>query len=1011
MAHLEMTSVAQQIETLFDAGSMTGLTDAQLLERFNFRRDACGEAAFAELVTRHGPMVLGVCTQLLDDRHQAEDAFQATFLVLARKARSISRSDRLGNWLYGVALRTARSARGRLARRRRHEEVSAMNQPGSHIGAEPTVPPAEEAIMAREHARLLHAEIARLPDAFRSPVVLCYLEGLSVNEAALRLQLSDGTVRSRMARAREKLRRALVRRGIVAPAAALVSLLDVRPAQASVSSALFNLTTRAAIHFAAGSGVREAVSASTAALAQEVLRSMLVQKVMVVALAIVFLVAAAGSAGLVARSLAPRSEPDKRSSDPSSSRVTFGSAVSPPQVVATPTTPPSAARTLRVVVLDPSGKPISGARVKSGIWTVEKDFKHNRDYETDASGAALIELPKTFTIVRLWTSKQSFVSMFAHWEENDLASGKRIPDVYPVRLERGVSASGRIVDENDKPIAGAKVQVTTQHEDLAPARADTRTRYNSWLAIGANAAVTDAHGRWRINDVPNHPKVELTLLVTHPGYVSDENWGQTQRACAITTAMLLNGTATLKLKAGAIVQGRVTDSAGNPVAGAIVVKGDDPYFGSTPSEFQTDAEGRFRLPALASQPTALTVIAPGWAPQERLVKVHPGLPAQDFRMERGKPVRLRVVDTAGKPVPNANVNIRGWKGRQALHNHDHPNVRDTKIPRRTDSNGVWEWTWSPESPVELAISAVGFANQELQLAGGQPERTIALKSEHRVTGRVTDAATGQSIPAFTVIPVDVFRKDWFVAEPNNSKPGKDGHLDYLATRADIPIRVRVEAMGYRAMDGPVFRLGDDGARTQDFRLQPSPPRSGLIVDAAGRPAPNVVRHWRRPRRMRVSGRTRLTASQRPTHRDASRSPIRANCGELLRDQTRVSPSANSRPIATMRERSSCNLMRRSAVSSAMPAGPCKVRTSCSKSFALAAPRNRSSTTMRLPRSPARTAGLSSRAFLRSRSACGSLSDRGKTRRFVPDRTCLSISSRARASSSTWEMLVPSLPVR
>ena len=220
MAHLEMTSVAQQIETLFDAGSMTGLTDAQLLERFNFRRDACGEAAFAELVTRHGPMVLGVCTQLLDDRHQAEDAFQATFLVLARKARSISRSDRLGNWLYGVALRTARCARGRLARRRRHEEVSAMNQPGSHIGAEPTVPPAEEAIMAREHARLLHAEIARLPDAFRSPVVLCYLEGLSVNEAALRLQLSDGTVRSRMARAREKLRRALVRRGIVAPAAA-----------------------------------------------------------------------------------------------------------------------------------------------------------------------------------------------------------------------------------------------------------------------------------------------------------------------------------------------------------------------------------------------------------------------------------------------------------------------------------------------------------------------------------------------------------------------------------------------------------------------------------------------------------------------------------------------------------------------------------------------------------------------------------------------------------------------
>ncbi len=151
----EMTSVTRQIETLFDGGSMIGLTDAQLLERFNFRRDARGEAAFAELVSRHGPMVLGVCHQLLDDRHHAEDAFQATFLVLARKARSISRSERLGNWLYGVALRTARCARRRLARRRKHEEVGMMVHSGSDIDAEPAVPPAEEAIMAHDQAKVL----------------------------------------------------------------------------------------------------------------------------------------------------------------------------------------------------------------------------------------------------------------------------------------------------------------------------------------------------------------------------------------------------------------------------------------------------------------------------------------------------------------------------------------------------------------------------------------------------------------------------------------------------------------------------------------------------------------------------------------------------------------------------------------------------------------------------------------------------------------------------------------
>jgi DNA-directed RNA polymerase specialized sigma24 family protein len=118
MAHPDKGSVAKQMGTLFEGGAVAGLTDRQLLERFNSHRDAAGEAAFAALVSRHGPTVLCVCRQLLDDGHLAEDAFQATFLVLARKARAIRNSDRLGNWLYGVAFRTARCARQRLARRR-----------------------------------------------------------------------------------------------------------------------------------------------------------------------------------------------------------------------------------------------------------------------------------------------------------------------------------------------------------------------------------------------------------------------------------------------------------------------------------------------------------------------------------------------------------------------------------------------------------------------------------------------------------------------------------------------------------------------------------------------------------------------------------------------------------------------------------------------------------------------------------------------------------------------------
>src|SRR5215469_6479590 len=123
MGNTMTTSVARQIESLFGGGSVAGLSDRQLIERFVAGRDSlAAEAAFAAIVGRHGPMVLGVCRQILGDGHDAEDAFQAIFLVLARKARSIRDPDLLGNWLYGVALRSARSAKIRLDRQRQREE-------------------------------------------------------------------------------------------------------------------------------------------------------------------------------------------------------------------------------------------------------------------------------------------------------------------------------------------------------------------------------------------------------------------------------------------------------------------------------------------------------------------------------------------------------------------------------------------------------------------------------------------------------------------------------------------------------------------------------------------------------------------------------------------------------------------------------------------------------------------------------------------------------------------------
>ena len=203
MAQAAAGSIVRQVESLFEGGSMTGLTDAQLLQRFIARRDAAGEAAFAALVARHGPMVLNICLQSLGDRQHAEDAFQAVFLVLAHKARSIRDPNLLGAWLYGVSLRTARKAKLRLCRQENREESIGVYGLDSQLLVSATVPPADEPAMAREQAEILHDEIDRLPKPFRTAVVLCYFEGLALDEAARRLRWPAGTFRSRLARARE----------------------------------------------------------------------------------------------------------------------------------------------------------------------------------------------------------------------------------------------------------------------------------------------------------------------------------------------------------------------------------------------------------------------------------------------------------------------------------------------------------------------------------------------------------------------------------------------------------------------------------------------------------------------------------------------------------------------------------------------------------------------------------------------------------------------------------------
>jgi RNA polymerase sigma factor (sigma-70 family) len=290
-------TVLPQLQRIFHGGTLAGMTDGQLLERFAARND---EAAFEALLARHGPLVLTVCRNLLRDRDDVEDAFQATLLVLVRKAGSIRLEASLGPWIYSVAYRVAIRARAnRILRTSRENTVADLD---------PQAPSGD--LDGHDVSPLLHDELARLPERLRAPIVLCYLQGLTHESAAEQLCWPVGTVRSRMARARTLLRERLTRKGVALSAGFLIGSSRQTNA-AMIPRVLADETTQAAMRVAAGqAAVAGVLSTRAAALMEGVLMAMKLTKLK--AVATVALVPGFVLVGWVALAVqAPGHEPDR----------------------------------------------------------------------------------------------------------------------------------------------------------------------------------------------------------------------------------------------------------------------------------------------------------------------------------------------------------------------------------------------------------------------------------------------------------------------------------------------------------------------------------------------------------------------------------------------------------------------------------------------------------------------------------------------------------------------------
>ncbi len=274
MPSVNQGALVESIQRLFESGTTASLPEHQLLDRFRTRGD---ESAFEAIVHRHGRMVIGVCRHVLDDEHDVEDAFQATFLILVKKARSIRDREVLGSWLYGVARRVAARARADSRRRRSRERIGLeeIDMPDHR----------DDGIQSNELRAILDSELDGLPTRFRAPLILCDIEGQTHEQAAVELRCPVGTVKSRLARGRERLRSRLIRRGFATTLLTHGPMLASDPMSA-VSVKLLAQTVRAATHLATrGALTAGSVTAQAALLTEGIIRTMAMTKLKIALIA------------------------------------------------------------------------------------------------------------------------------------------------------------------------------------------------------------------------------------------------------------------------------------------------------------------------------------------------------------------------------------------------------------------------------------------------------------------------------------------------------------------------------------------------------------------------------------------------------------------------------------------------------------------------------------------------------------------------------------------------------
>jgi RNA polymerase sigma factor (sigma-70 family) len=677
MATAALTGVLQHLRTMVHAKAYEETSDRRLLEVFFQERE---EAAFITVLKRHGPMVFQVCRRVLGNPQDAEDVFQATFLLLARKAGTIRKPESLASWLHGVAHRLALQANAQAARRLAYER-RAVQIRGPSSDREQT---------CQELQETLDEALRQVPEKYRVPLLLRYLEGKTQEEVARQLGCPLGTVRSRLARGRKRLKEVLERQGVRLTASAVAAALAASHASAAVPALLILATARAAVAYVAGKAAAALISARAAALLEGGVKAILVGKLKtatVVLLAVGTLSLGAGAVAThwvsgmprgIALAAAGWEDMHRRSAAQSGK----SEPLTPSGGIAAGSTEEIA--TVRGRVVTPDGKAVANARIyRCQLRLPSLEVAATKVATTGADGRFAVESRDGDVLV---AAADGFAP--------DCSLPERQNDVVTFTLAQDIPVRGRLLDLQGKPVPKANVRVLAVK---VPADGKLQGAYNAFrvnpecienalpmslpggLAGLPGGTKTDDDGRFELKGLGQGRMVELRFeadgieaaklyVFTVPDF---DRKALTPAATEKKMSRFLpdyqpagyGPNFTHAAGPSQLVEGSVSDAAtGMPVVGVKIVgsaaltsSSGEPDW-SNPVEATTDAAGRFRLSGLPKGRRRFLHAQAGENPYlDRLVEVKDivGLApiAVAIKLRRCVVVEGRLIDkTTGKPV-------------------------------------------------------------------------------------------------------------------------------------------------------------------------------------------------------------------------------------------------------------------------------------------------------------------------------------------------------------------------